>query len=547
MMWLWAAMLWSAVSASSTTSTTGTLISSSEGRLPMSLSTIVADLEAQGECSEQLVTACFLSSRSVSRRKQATILQELLLMGEETDAEQPVTVSTKACGLSSGLIICRPSASLEDKNEIVPTACACGGNVVYYADPIDLCRGEGLFDQLAPVMEQLLQQQETLASRKEDDDEKRDTTGTTQPLFSAPTLVVIVEYGDLSKARAAFEQVAEFFVSNLSSNANGSNGSSRRVQVLQDIFARVEYVSSPAEAAQVLLTTKASSPLTTLTVMDRIADATRAGGGGSSFSLRSPEDCAAAGLVGPAARAQVERVVQRIQQASVDNEGTTVLVPSFGALVDVAVQQALDELPTIHHLSNQLLSSRVGKEIQSNFLSDVCAELGPLFQEQLDLLEKTSFEDFRKALSRLLVSPNLKTDMDNVITTSVAAFGKAAQPLSAKQLAPLSSWQALVGPAKQRFRKRLQDFCHSRLLTAQASGQYRPLPRKGVTVGFHYLLPKPFGNDFRQEPWMVHATDNMVYIPKDGITDVRPEDVAAGDWRDKIVPSPVGNDMIYMQ
>ena len=57
----------------------------------------------------------------------------------------------------------------------------------------------------------------------------------------------------------------------------------------------------------------------------------------------------------------------------------------------------------------------------------------------------------------------------------------------------------------------------------------------------------PFGNDFRQEPWMVHATDNLVYVPPDKITDVSPEEVAAGDWRNKIVPSPSGNEMLYMQ
>jgi hypothetical protein len=46
---------------------------------------------------------------------------------------------------------------------------------------------------------------------------------------------------------------------------------------------------------------------------------------------------------------------------------------------------------------------------------------------------------------------------------------------------------------------------------------------------------------------MVHATDNMVYVPKDKITDISAEEVLAGDWRDKVVPSPVGNDMLYMQ
>ena len=97
-------------------------------------------------------------------------------------------------------------------------------------------------------------------------------------------------------------------------------------------------------------------------------------------------------------------------------------------------------------------------------------------------------------------------------------------------------------------RHRLVEYVQRRVQAAQASGKFRPLPRKGVTVGLHWLLPKPFGNDYRQEPWMQHATDSLVYVPPDSkVTDVNPEDVASGSWRDKIVPSPSGNDMLYMQ
>jgi len=98
---------------------------------------------------------------------------------------------------------------------------------------------------------------------------------------------------------------------------------------------------------------------------------------------------------------------------------------------------------------------------------------------------------------------------------------------------------------------KLTDFCQSRLEAAEASGQFRPVPRKGVTIGMHWLLPKPFGNDYRQEPWMVHATDNLVYVPRRStkVTDVPAEDVmgGSGDWRDQVVPSPAGRDMLYMQ
>jgi hypothetical protein len=46
---------------------------------------------------------------------------------------------------------------------------------------------------------------------------------------------------------------------------------------------------------------------------------------------------------------------------------------------------------------------------------------------------------------------------------------------------------------------------------------------------------------------MVHAMDNLVYVPKDKVTDVSPEEVSTGDWRRKIVPSPASRDKVFMQ
>ena len=91
------------------------------------------------------------------------------------------------------------------------------------------------------------------------------------------------------------------------------------------------------------------------------------------------------------------------------------------------------------------------------------------------------------------------------------------------------------------------DYNADRLKAAKASGQFRPVPRKGVTLCFHWLLPKPFGNDFRQEPWMAHAADNLVYVPKDGITDVSKGDIRTGDWRKGVVPAVSGSEMLYLK
>jgi hypothetical protein len=107
------------------------------------------------------------------------------------------------------------------------------------------------------------------------------------------------------------------------------------------------------------------------------------------------------------------------------------------------------------------------------------------------------------------------------------------------------SWSIL--PAKMEYARMIKDYSAERLIAAQASGAFRPIPRKGVTIGLHWLLPKPFGNDFRQEPWNIHAMDNLVYVPPDKVTEVSPDDVQKGNWRSKIVPSPGSRDMVFMQ
>ena len=46
---------------------------------------------------------------------------------------------------------------------------------------------------------------------------------------------------------------------------------------------------------------------------------------------------------------------------------------------------------------------------------------------------------------------------------------------------------------------------------------------------------------------MVHAMDNLVYVPKDKVTDVSAKEVQAGNWCSKIVPAPASWDMVFMQ
>ena len=241
------------------------------------------------------------------------------------------------------------------------------------------------------------------------------------------------------------------------------------------------------------------------------------------------KDLAAARHLGPAARKALESAINTVKAMS---QGK--FVTNFGDLCDAATKRAMEELDGVS--SPVLASSSIGKQIRENLKEEIAAELADLCEDQLELLKAACFDEFKQNLSKLRISPNLASDMQDVASKAVASFAEKSKKM------PISN-----ANAKASFKSELQEFCSERLLAAQASGQFKPVPRKGITIGLHWLLPKPFGNDFRQEPWMVHATDNLVYVPPDKITDVNPEEVAAGDWRSKIVPCPSGNEMLYMQ
>jgi hypothetical protein len=445
----------------------------------MSLSTIISDLEAEGK--SEIGTACFLTSRSVTKAKRKE------LFGIED-------ISTTAFGTDSGLCMALSPSSIP---EVASTAVACGGDILYYASEEDLMRGEGLFDTLGPAMERILN----------------------EDLGSSSSLIVVSD--DPAATKVQLEEAASGVLANLVS-------SSKKVALLEDVFSNVQYVKSVEEALTLCSTSDEPSA----------AQAKVASAVASDFWQTTPvalessmqaKDLAAARHLGPAARKALESAIDTVKSMAGDQ-----FVPNFGDLCDAATKRAVEELDSVS--SPVLASSSIGKQIRENLKEEMAAELADLCEDQLDLLKLACFNDFKQDLSKLRISPNLASDMQDVVTKSVTSFVEKSKKM------PISNTNAKVS-----FKAQLQEFCSERLLAAQASGQFKPLPRKGVTIGLHWLLPKPFGNDFRQEPWMVHATDNLVYVPPDKITDVSPEEVTAGDWRDKIVPCPSGNEMLYMQ
>jgi hypothetical protein len=452
----------------------------------MSLSTVVSDLEAEGIA--QVAPACFLTSRGVTEETKAQMF----------GLEDP---STTSFGTDSGVCVALSKSS--SVPEAASTAVACGGNIVYHPDEDDLARGEGLFDTLGPAMERILNED-----------------------ISSPTSLVVVAKNP-TETKSQLEEAATEILSNLVSTR-------KQVAVLKDVFDKIEYVET-AEEAMKLLEVSTDPSEAQESIASTVASEFWQGAPLafiSSSSITSPKDLAAARQLGPAARKALETAVETVK--SMSDDGQTI-VANFGDLCVAAKKRAMEELEE-SAATPALLSSTVGKQIQSNLKEELEGKLADLASVQLDLLQEACFVDFKAKLSKLRLSPNLASDMQAIAKESVSDFVKRAKKM------PVST-----ADAKTTFNNRLREFCSERLLAARASGQFRPIPRKGVTIGMHWLLPKPFGNDYRQEPWLVQATDNLVYVPPDKITDVNPGEVTTGDWRSKIVPSPSGNEMIYMQ
>jgi hypothetical protein len=459
-------------------------------RLPMSLSTVISDLEAEGV--SQVAPACLLTSRGVTETKKAE------LFGIE-DA------TATAFGTESGICMALSTGS-SSVPEAASTAVACEGNIVYYADEDDLARGEGLFDSLGPAMERILNEDDGV-------------------IIDSSRLIVITSNSQSTEPR--LEEAAVDVLAYLVSPK-------KKVSLLTDVFEEVKYVKTADEAMNLLKALKdpaQAQESIASTVASDFWQSTSPVAFISSSNM-SPKDLAAARKLGPAARKALQTAIETIKTVSEDNSS---IVANFGDLCVAATKRAFEELDEAA-VSSAVSSSAVGKQIQANLRDELKGELADLAVGQLDLLQEACFADFKAKLSKLRITPILALDMDNVAKESVADFVKRAKSI-----------QSGIADGKLVYQSRLQEFCSERLLAARAGGQFKPAPRKGVTVGMHWLLPKPFGNDYRQEPWMVQATDNLVYIPPDKITDVSPEDVASGDWRSKIVPSPTGNEMIYMQ
>lgn len=326
------------------------------------------------------------------------------------------------------------------------------------------------------------------------------------------------------------------------------------VDELEDVFQQgVEYLNDDPESSSVyetLMTSLMGNDAALLEPYEAAASvASAVAGGGDSSPCKtkalSVADLAAFQKLRPVVTDALATAVRQVRSVVEDasDDGAVKLVPKFGDLVDAAVGQALATYDqAVAHASPRLRSSPVAKRLRADLVERVSLEISDACHaDQLLQHEAACFASFQSGMSTLKISPNLPADMEAVVQTSLAEFKTTAQRLTP------SACDVMTTPPSGPFRRRLREYCTDRLQKARVSGNYRPAPRKGVTLGFHWLLPKPFGNDYRQNPVDIDRGHQLFYDKSPTTREVDPQQVRSGDgdWRRKIVPVPAGSEMMF--
>ena len=462
----------------------------------MSLSAVLADMEAEGL---EAVTPCLLLLNSCA--EAGKILSELV----DCDLEECDEVRSGAIGSAKGLAVALPSTSYE----AMATVEACSGAILYVMQDASSTLNASL---LAPAVERVINSSKLSADG------------------GKPPLVVIVNGAVDESVKRAFLNQAHDMMTNLVQPVS----TSARVRNIEDVFALQFISASHADDVANLLSSVSCEPSSASSIV--ASTVASVGVPPESSNKLSPIDLAATSKLGPAAKNAFDAAVQPLVA---DAEGA--LIANFGMRVDTALKNAGEMFDDA--AGNDILkNSAVGKRKKKDLLDEVLAELENVYDDQLIQLRIACFERFRQSLSSLRISPNLPKDMDEKVAESVKDFATAA-----KKLKPSSvSWSS--SGAQTDYRNMLKEFCTDRLKAARLSGAFKDAPRKAVTVGLHWLIPKPFGTDSQQTPSSGRFDpSNIVYTPPTRRVDVGASELVEGTgaWKSQVTPSIAGSAMVY--
>eukprot|EP00592_Proboscia_alata_P016601 CAMPEP_0194398238 /NCGR_PEP_ID=MMETSP0174-20130528/125993_1 /TAXON_ID=216777 /ORGANISM="Proboscia alata, Strain PI-D3" /LENGTH=623 /DNA_ID=CAMNT_0039194513 /DNA_START=1018 /DNA_END=2886 /DNA_ORIENTATION=- len=602
----------------------------------MSLSSIITDLEAEGIAdSEESISkgisrgirsATLLTSKSSSvyatRRDLVNELFQIDLSASSEELEEDSTaVGLLKDGMGYAIALGLQTATGDASPkalEVASTVSACDDAIVYLVNDIDLERGEGLFDTLAPALERITN---TKSSDDEDD--------------VAKSTLVVVMVNDSPAQRARLEALASEMLSHTITTTGTSPPKS-----LSDVFDTVHY-TTPSQLASTtslcdlldkgagtengrdpsdISSAIASSVYSDLMDPGKFFDLQGAGpvsaldlaavrklhpacrdlldkGAGTEngrdpsdissaiassvysdlmdpgkfFDLQgagpvSALDLAAVRKLHPACRNAVNYVLNTVsERIMVKDDGEVSLLTNFGDLCEAAINAAMEGFDAA---SSPFLykNSAVARKKRNDAISEILTELEPFHETQVQLLQVAYFENFRGELNKLRLSPNLPVDMEKVAKDVSAKFGADLKKLICKIRGNDTKWRYSEN-AVSEFRKKTKEYCTERLSLAKAKGSFRPLPRKGLTLGLHWLLPAPFGADFMNDdggyaedqfnPFKLDKKDPGAYRLKKSERnyvetgkkrmEVNPEDVmrdSEGSWKRKISPVKASLDMV---
>jgi hypothetical protein len=526
----------------------GVSTSSSTSRPPFSLSTIINDLEAEG-APRGICTSTVLASQSVTASQKTEFLKDLLCHGlsdeekgaalEEVEDDGLTTVGRLVDGVGVAF------ACAESPSQSASTAMACGKNLVYLCTKLDLTRGEGLFDTLAPAIEAAA----NYNNGNEIDGEEGSEGGF--------TLIVLLpcsgeDPSSMAALKEKFNQAASGMLSNLATKATS----------LTDIFTNVLFLpQSSSSTCKEILSKLASEDANNVFRNPSEASAAIASVAKATFNLESlfysvgagavktltPEEVASVRVALPATRSAMNKAHTAVSDRSTTEDGSAQLVANFGELCDAAYLTALESFDEAVGQGHQGGGTALTKKLRNELSENIVMEFETVYEGQLAELKIAMFEKCRRELSGLRVSPNLASDMEEKMKEAQTEFNTIAAQLIPKTATTSSSWSSFGNAAQADFKRTTKEYCTERLLAAKASGAFKPVPRKAISVGLHWLLPRPFGSDHRQATLPNEVRRNYVYHSPEGRSEVSPDEVkqGSGAWKNKIVPTPTASDMLY--
>jgi len=535
----------------------------------MSLTPIISDLEAEGVSS--LSTATFLSSKSVSDLDRKRIFKSLFDGASATldDDDEDIDLHTATSfgkkfdadedHEAIGIVVANPavcSSASDSPYEVSSTVLATHGTIIYIVSDVDLIDrdGEGLFHSLAPALERL-------ARSKKEESEADDTTEST--ITTTSELIVIFLNENLQSSKEKFQHYVKELLRTIPSSK--SNNLS-----LEDIFDTIEYLTSNTLESNndVLMHTLIDSKGQLIPSEDALSHVYRSIATEESAPVGkkslSTSDIAALRVLYPLKQQTLDMALDNVQSqtggnmliGSDDDEDeedspSIQLVPNFGDLLSSALTTSLDTYKeTLSQSYPKIVSnSPMTSTIQNQIIQEYYNEIEPLYEIQMALLQTSYFELFRKELSKLKLGPMLPSDMEAVVKKCYDEYCTACKKMVPDNKGRKPNWKSIAS-YQSYYSKKLQEYSSERLQAARISGSYRPLPKKGVQVGMHWLLPKPFGNDYRVSGSDIYR-GTMVYdggkkkIMEIGEEGVNSKEEGKADWRNCIVPVPSGSEMMY--